>query len=115
MAGVPLGFAAGGGRYVQRETLKAFGLSSRQVFNPGSGADRREGPRPCQSLEVVMKPAKEGGRQQPLNDANHLDHTNEPTEGSEFFEAGGHRWWMTWRLRNDIAPGLRIGSAYQVR
>jgi hypothetical protein len=31
---------AGGGRYVQRETLKAFGQSSRLVFNPGFGADR---------------------------------------------------------------------------
>lgn len=36
-------FMAGGGRYVQRETLKAFGLSSRQVFTPGFGADRRAG------------------------------------------------------------------------
>jgi hypothetical protein len=34
---------AGGGRYVQRETLKAFGLSSRQVFNPGYGAARHDG------------------------------------------------------------------------
>jgi hypothetical protein len=34
---------AGGGRHVQRETLKAFGLSSRQVVNPRLGADRRTG------------------------------------------------------------------------